>query len=43
VYKGHRYRLHRGVYKWFVWPGFGTLAANRYGHALGRSSFLFAR
>jgi hypothetical protein len=42
VYKGHHYRLHRGVYKWFVWPGFGKLAANRYGHALGRSSFLFA-
>jgi hypothetical protein len=43
VYKGHRYRLHHGIYRWFVWPGFGTLAANRYGHALGRSSFLFAR
>jgi hypothetical protein len=43
VYKGHRYRLHAGVYKWFVWPGYGLLAANKYGHVLGRSSFLYAR
>ena len=23
VYRGHRYRLHRGAYRWYVWPGFG--------------------
>ena len=23
VFHGHRYRLHRGVYHWYVWPGFG--------------------
>ena len=43
VFHGHRYRLHRGVYHWYVWPGFGRLTAARYGDLVGRSSFLFAR
>jgi hypothetical protein len=42
VFGGHRYRLHRGVYKWFVWPGFGTFKSNRYGSLLGGSSFFFS-
>jgi hypothetical protein len=42
VYHGHRYRLHRGVYRWFVWPGFGAFSANRYGRLIGKSSFFFA-
>src|SRR5215218_8478915 len=42
VYHGKPYRLHRGVYRWYVWPGFGTQSANRYGRLIGRSSFLFA-
>jgi hypothetical protein len=42
VYHGHRYRLHRGAYRWYVWPGFGTLSANRYGGVLGGSSFVFS-
>jgi hypothetical protein len=42
VFQGHRYRLRRGVYRWYVWPGFGRLAAARYGHRLGGSSFVFA-
>jgi hypothetical protein len=42
VYHGHRYSLHRGVYRWYVWPGFGTLAASHYGRMIGRSSFFFA-
>jgi hypothetical protein len=42
VYHGKRHRLHRGVYRWYVWPGFGTQSANRYGKLLGRSSFFFA-
>jgi hypothetical protein len=42
VYHGQRYRLHRGVYRWYVWPGFGTQSANKYGRLVGRSSFLFA-
>ena len=43
VFHGHHYRLHRGVYHWYVWPGFGRLTAARYGGLVGRSSFLFAR
>ena len=42
VYHGHRYSLHRGVYRWFVWPGFGKLAASRYGRLVGKSSFFYA-
>jgi hypothetical protein len=42
LYHGHRYRLHRGAYRWYVWPGFGTLSANRYGGVLGGSSFVFS-
>ena len=30
VFHGHHYRLHRGVYRWYVWPGFGRLKAARY-------------
>jgi hypothetical protein len=41
TYEGRRYRLHRGVYRWYVWPGFGAVSAGRYGHMLGGSSFLF--
>jgi len=43
VYKGHHYRLHRGVYQWYVWPGFGRLVAGRYGRRVGGSSFFYAR
>jgi hypothetical protein len=42
VYHGKRYRLHRGVYRWYVWPGFGTRSASKYGRMVGRSSFFFA-
>ena len=42
VYHGQGYRLHRGVYRWYVWPGFGTRSANNYGKMIGRSSFFFA-
>ncbi|MGZ4332863.1 MAG: hypothetical protein ACXVRJ_01130 [Gaiellaceae bacterium] len=40
VFHGHRYRLHRGVYRWYVWPGFGRLSVDRYGSVLGSSSFV---
>jgi hypothetical protein len=42
VFEGHRYRLHRGVYRWYVWPGFGTFSAHKYGSVLGGSSFVFS-
>lgn len=39
-YRGHRYRLQAGVYRWYVWPGFGRLSAARYGRLVGRSTFV---
>jgi hypothetical protein len=42
VFKGHHYRLHRGVYRWYVWPGFGRFSASKYGRLLGGSSFVFS-
>jgi hypothetical protein len=42
LYHGKRFRLHRGVYRWYVWPGFGARSASKYGGMVGRSSFFFA-
>jgi hypothetical protein len=41
VFNGRRYRLRRGVYHWYVWPGFGLFSAGRYGRLLGGSSFVY--
>jgi hypothetical protein len=41
TYHGRRYKLRSGSYRWFVWPGFGSLSAGRYGKMLGGSSFTF--
>ena len=41
-FEGHHYRLHRGVYRWYIWPGFATFSANKYGNVLGGSSFVFS-
>jgi hypothetical protein len=38
-HEGRRFRLRPGVYTWYVWPGFGTLAKPRFGKLLGQSSF----
>ena len=38
-YLGHRHRLTRGHYTWFVWPGFGPLARGQYGSLLGQGTF----
>lgn len=39
-FAGRRYRLKRGRYRWYVWPGFGARSAARYGAALGSRSFV---
>jgi len=36
---GHRYRLVRGAYTWYIWPGFGPLAKGHYGDLVGQASF----
>jgi hypothetical protein len=38
-FEGRTFRLRPGVYTWYVWPGFGTLAKPRFGKLLGQSSF----
>lgn len=42
IYHGHRHRLRAGVYRWYVWPGFGKFAQARYGRMLGGSSFVYS-
>jgi hypothetical protein len=41
-YRGHHYRLRHGVYRWYVWPGFGVRARAKYGRLLGSSTFRYA-
>jgi hypothetical protein len=38
-YAGRRFTLKRGLYRWFVWPGFGPRTRARYGQLLGQASF----
>jgi hypothetical protein len=42
-YQGHTYKLTPGVYRWYVWPGFGARSAVDYGELLGFSSFQIIR
>jgi hypothetical protein len=37
-YRGHRHRLTTGLYRWFVWPGYGTRSQHRYGRLLARGA-----
>jgi hypothetical protein len=39
TFGGTRYQLSPGVYRWYVWPGYGRISASKYGHMLGGSSF----
>ena len=44
LYKGRRYRLQPGVYRWYVWPGYGRISAARYApRPLGSSSFVVTK
>jgi hypothetical protein len=38
-YAGRRYSLRRGLYVWYVWPGFGPRTRARYGQLLGQGTF----
>jgi hypothetical protein len=40
TYQGRRQALRPGVYRWYVWPGFGGRSRARYGAVLGQSSFV---
>jgi hypothetical protein len=39
LYEGRRFRLQKGKYRWYVWPGFGPRARSRYGQLLGQAVF----
>jgi len=41
TYKRRHYRMRPGMYRWYVWPGFGRVTAGRYGRLLGGSTFVF--
>lgn len=47
AWPGHAHlKLHRlrpGRYRWYVWPGYGSRAAHRYGSFIGQSSFILRR
>jgi hypothetical protein len=36
------YRMSAGLYRWYVWPAFGTRSKPEYGGLLGTSSFTYA-
>jgi hypothetical protein len=37
---GNEYHLSAGRYTWYVWPGFGSLSAPRYGPLIGHRTFV---
>jgi hypothetical protein len=39
-YAGKTYRLSKGRYTWYVWPGFGDRSKPKYGPLLGQSAFV---
>ena len=44
LYRGRRFRLQPGVYRWYVWPGYGRISAARYApRPLGSSSFVVTK
>jgi hypothetical protein len=43
VYRGRRHRLTPGLYRWYAWPGYGSLGAAHFGRLLGGSTFVVTR
>lgn len=43
TYGGRVERFTAGVYRWYVWPGFGRASDRRYGRLLGSSAFVVGR
>jgi hypothetical protein len=39
TYRGHRHRLGKATYRWFLWGGYGHRSEHRYGRLLGKRSF----
>jgi hypothetical protein len=43
TYRHDRMHLSPGRYRWYVWPGYGVRADERYGKLIGHSSFTIVR
>jgi hypothetical protein len=43
VFKNKHYKLLRGRYTWYVWPGLGKRSARKYGPLIGKSEFVVSR
>jgi hypothetical protein len=41
TYNGLHFKLKKGRYRWYVWPGYGPRKASKYGKLLGGSLFFF--
>jgi hypothetical protein len=42
-FKGRKYTLKPGVYRWYVWPGYGARSAVDYGELMGSRTFRMIR
>lgn len=42
-YKGHKQTLSPGLYRWYVWPGYGSMKHRKYGKLVGSSTFRFSK
>lgn len=43
TFLGRHFRLAPGRYRWYVWPGYGSRAAHRFGSFIGQSTFVILR
>ena len=42
-YNGHKQTLSPGLYRWYVWPGIGSMKRHKYGKLVGSSTFRFTK
>ena len=42
-YRGRKQTLTTGLYRWYVWPGHGSMKRHKYGKLVGSSTFRFAQ
>ncbi|HLQ23522.1 MAG TPA: hypothetical protein VK132_09960, partial [Gemmatimonadales bacterium] len=42
VYQGKKHQLAKGRYRWYVWPGIGSIRLARYGALIGSNTFVIA-
>jgi hypothetical protein len=40
TFGGRKHRLEPGLYRWYVWPGFGDREKSKYGKSVGSSFFV---